>query len=155
MAFQYIYLPTLCEDLFIKFVYNTLLLSTQCRLHNSTVRTWRKLLRAGYALIFWKNVNGCLLRPTQVSCSAVSEAAGVRIPDYLKLALYCKCNPQTANVNLIRLFFLWRSSLNLKQTIVRYPMKAVSRGMKERVELNRYLRHRRQPQKKCFCAISC
>ena len=28
------------------------------------VQTWRKLLRAGYALIFQKNVNGCVRRPT-------------------------------------------------------------------------------------------
>ena len=28
------------------------------------VQTWRKLLRAGYALIFRKNVNGCVRRPT-------------------------------------------------------------------------------------------
>ena len=75
------------------------------------------------------------------------EAARVRIADYLKLALFCKCNPQRTNVNLITLFFFGRSSLNTKHSILRYPMKAVSRGMKERVELNRYLRHRRQPHK--------
>lgn len=34
------------------------------------------------------------------------EAARVRIADYLKLALFCKCNPQRTNVNLITSFFL-------------------------------------------------
>ena len=36
------------------------------------------------------------------------EAARVRIADYLKLALFCKCNPQRTNVNLITLFFFWK-----------------------------------------------
>ena len=34
------------------------------------------------------------------------EAARIRIADYLKLALFCKCNPQRTNVNLITSFFL-------------------------------------------------
>ena len=75
------------------------------------------------------------------------EAARVRIADYLKLALHCKCIPQITNVNLITLCFFGRSSLNMKHPILRHPMKTVSRGMKERVELNLYLGHRRQPHR--------
>ena len=43
--------------------------------------------------------------------------------------------------------FFQRSSLNMKGTILRYPVKTVSKGMKQRVELNRYLGYRRQPQR--------
>ena len=73
------------------------------------------------------------------------EAARVRIADYLKLALQCKCTPQIANVNLP--CFFQRSSLNMNERIVRYPVKTVSKGMKQRVDLNRYLGYRRQPHR--------
>ena len=73
------------------------------------------------------------------------EAARVRIADYLKLALQCKCNPQITNVNLP--CFFQRSSLNMNETIVWYPVKTVSKGMKQRVELNHYLGYRRQPHR--------
>ena len=61
-------------------------------------RTWRKLLRAGHALIFRKNVNGCVRRPTHRCLGAWQrramlnfswEAVGKELQTKAPLSLRC------------------------------------------------------------------
>ena len=69
-----------------------------------------------------------------------------KLPGYvlqIYLKLQCKCNPKIINVNLPCFFFSKSVAEHMKETILRYPVKTASKGMKQRVELSRYLGYRR------------